>query len=77
MDLITKKISELPEAGLLDGTELIEVVKNATNTQTSLANIRGVVQTTGQSTEKVMSQKAVTDLVGDIESVLVAINGEP
>lgn len=36
-----------------------------------------VVQATGQSTEKVMSQKAVTDLVGDIESVLVAINGEP
>ena len=36
-----------------------------------------VVGETGQSTEKVMSQKAVTDLVGDIESVLVAINGEP
>lgn len=36
-----------------------------------------VLQATGQSTEKVMSQKAVTDLVGDIESVLVAINGEP
>lgn len=66
------KISELPAAGILDGTELLEVVKNATNTQTSLADIRGVVQTTGQSTEKVMSQKAVTDLVGDVEGQMTA-----
>ena len=70
MAIKTIKISELPAAGILDGTELLEVVKNATNTQTSLADIRGVVQTTGQSTEKVMSQKAVTDLVGGVESYL-------
>lgn len=70
MDVITKKISELPAAGLLDGTELLEVVKNATNTQTSLADIRGVVQTTGQSTTKVMSQKAVTDLIGDPDNTV-------
>lgn len=34
-----------------------------------------VVQTVGQSTTSVMSQKAVTNLVGDIESVLVFVNG--
>lgn len=33
-----------------------------------------VVQTTGQSTEDVMSQKAVTDIVGDIETALHIIN---
>lgn len=35
-----------------------------------------VVQATGQSTAQVMSQKAVTDLVGDIGSLLDAISGE-
>lgn len=33
-----------------------------------------VVQTTGQSTTDVMSQKAVTDIIGDIESALHTIN---
>lgn len=33
-----------------------------------------VVQTTGQSTTAVMSQKAVTDIIGDIESALHTIN---
>lgn len=33
-----------------------------------------VVQTTGQSTTDVMSQKAVTDLIGDVESALNTIN---
>lgn len=33
-----------------------------------------VVQTTGQSTTDVMSQKAVTDIIGDIESALHVIN---
>ena len=33
-----------------------------------------VVQTTGQSTTDVMSQKAVTDIIGDIESALNIIN---
>lgn len=33
-----------------------------------------VVQTTGQSTTDVMSQKAVTDIIGDIESALSTIN---
>lgn len=33
-----------------------------------------VVQTTGQSTTDVMSQKAVTDIIGDIESALHIIN---
>lgn len=33
-----------------------------------------VVQTTGQSTSDVMSQKAVTDIIGDVESALNTIN---
>ena len=33
-----------------------------------------VVQTTGQSTTDVMSQKAVTDIIGDIETALNTIN---
>lgn len=33
-----------------------------------------VVQTTGQSTTDVMSQKAVTDIIGDVEAALNAIN---
>lgn len=33
-----------------------------------------VVQTTGQSTTDVMSQKAVTDIIGDIETILQTLN---
>lgn len=33
-----------------------------------------VVQTTGQSTTDVMSQKAVTDIIGNVEAALNAIN---
>lgn len=33
-----------------------------------------VVQTTGSSTTDVMSQKAVTDIIGDAEAALGAIN---
>lgn len=33
-----------------------------------------VVQTTGESTTDVMSQKAVTDLVGDVETILATLN---
>lgn len=33
-----------------------------------------VVQTTGSSTTNVMSQKAVTDIIGDVESALYAVN---
>lgn len=33
-----------------------------------------VVQTTGQSTTDVMSQKAVTDIVGNVEAALNVIN---
>lgn len=33
-----------------------------------------VVQTTGQSVTDVMSQKAVTDIIGDVESLLNIIN---
>lgn len=33
-----------------------------------------VVQTTGQSTVEVMSQKAVTDIIGDVETILQTLN---
>ena len=33
-----------------------------------------VVQTTGQSTTDVMSQKAVTDIIGDVETILATLN---
>jgi hypothetical protein len=33
-----------------------------------------VVQTTGQSTSDVMSQKAVTDIIGDVETILQTLN---
>lgn len=33
-----------------------------------------VVQTTGQSTTDVMSQKAVTDIIGDVETILHTLN---
>lgn len=36
-----------------------------------------IAQVTGSDTDKVMSQKAVTELIGDVEAVLIAINGEP
>ena len=40
-----------------------------------------IKQTSGASTTDIMSQKAVTDYVdtglGDVQSILVAINGEP
>ena len=32
------------------------------------------VQTTGQSTTDVMSQKAVTDIIGDVETILRTLN---
>jgi hypothetical protein len=33
-----------------------------------------VVQATGQSTSDVMSQKAVTDIIGDVETILQTLN---
>lgn len=33
-----------------------------------------VVQTTGQSTVDVMSQKAVTDIIGNVETILQTLN---
>lgn len=33
-----------------------------------------VVQTTGQSTTDVMSQKAVTDIIGNVETILQTLN---
>lgn len=33
-----------------------------------------IVQTTGQSTTSVMSQKAVTNIIGDVETILNTLN---
>lgn len=38
------------------------------------SSVPAVVQTTGSSTTSVMSQKAVTDIIGDIETALSIIN---
>lgn len=40
----------------------------------SATNSVSVVQTTGQSTTAVMSQKAVTDVIGDVETILQTLN---
>ena len=37
-------------------------------------NLVAPVQTTGQSTTDVMSQKAVTDIIGDVETILRTLN---
>lgn len=75
-------------AKLDDNTQTIKAAvfdaENAIKTVASVAdtyycgdtNSPLVVQTTGQSTVQVMSQKAVTDLIGDVNSLLDAINGE-
>lgn len=39
------------------------------------SDIPTITQTTGQSTTEVVSQKLLTDTIGDIESVLDTING--
>ena len=41
---------------------------------TNIPLVPTVVQTTGSSTTNVMSQKAITDILGDVESQLSAIN---
>lgn len=51
---------------------MIDIVhKNQGGDPTSI-----IVQETGQKTNKVMSQKAVTDLIGGIDTILDDINGE-
>lgn len=44
------------------------------NVISSTASGPTVVQTTGSSTTDVMSQKAVTDIIGDVESTLHTLN---
>lgn len=49
-------------------------VSYANGTYTVSATVPAVVQTTGQSTTDVMSQKAVTDIIGDVETILQTLN---
>lgn len=42
--------------------------------ETNIPSVPTVVQTTGQSTTSVMSQKAVSDIIGNVESALHTIN---
>lgn len=49
-------------------------VSYANGTYTVSAAVPAVVQATGQSTTNVMSQKAVTDIIGDVETILQTLN---
>ena len=63
--------------GTSDFNELTNRPKYNGETMSSTTDIPAVptvVQSTGQSTTDVMSQKAVTDIVGDIETALNLIN---
>lgn len=63
--------------GTSDFNELTNRPKYNGADMTSSTNIPlapTVVQTTGSSTTNVMSQKAVTDIIGDVESALHAVN---
>lgn len=74
--------AQLRGRGTHTGTQDVSTVTGAA-IETSVASRLGtkidktsIVGESGQATDKVMSQKAVTDLVGDIDAVLDAINGE-
>lgn len=64
------------EAGLVPAPATTDAGKflKADGTWGTVESGPTVVQTTGQSTTDVMSQKAVTDIIGDIESALHVIN---
>jgi hypothetical protein len=49
-------------------------VSYSNGTYTISAAVPTVVQTTGQSTTSVMSQKAVTDIIGNVETILQTLN---
>lgn len=75
----TSEIDSL-EARVYTAEDTLDKLDETFATKTELsqaietANIPEVVQTTGDSVSAVMSQKAVTDLVGDVEDVLRDIN---
>ena len=61
---------------LAAGTNTTVSYSNGTYTVSATGGGSGptVVQTTGQSTTSVMSQKAVTDIIGDVETILQTLN---
>lgn len=64
------------EAGLVPGPATADAGKflKSDGTWDAVGGGPTVVQTTGTSTTDVMSQKAVTDIIGDVESALALIN---
>lgn len=77
----SKTIAQLTEAVSPDDGDYIELSGGRKVSIATLKTIFSggggggvvVVQTTGQSTTAVMSQKAVSDLIGDLETLLSAI----
>ena len=59
---------------LVQGTNTTVSYSNGTYTISSTGGGPTVVQTTGQSTTDVMSQKAVTDIIGNVETILQTLN---
>lgn len=59
---------------LAAGTNTTVSYSNGTYTISSTGGGPTVVQTTGQSTTDVMSQKAVTDIIGNVETILQTLN---
>lgn len=57
---------------VVSGTNI--TVSYANSTYTISAAVPTIVQTTGQSTTSVMSQKAVTDIIGNVETILQTLN---
>lgn len=51
-----------------------EDLANKIKAKADASSIPTVVQTTGSSTASVMSQKAVTDIIGNVEAALNVIN---
>ena len=64
----SKGLVPQPQAG--DDTKFLK----GDGTWATVSGGPAVVQTTGQSTTDVMSQKAVTDIIGDIETILQTLN---
>lgn len=64
----SKGLVPQPQAG--DDTKFLK----GDGTWATVSTGPAVVQTTGQSTTDVMSQKAVTDIIGDIETILQTLN---
>lgn len=57
-----------------DNSKLYVYCKNNWYEKTVSGGGPTVVQTTGESTTDVMSQKAVTDIIGDVETILHTLN---